>query len=84
MAELPCPDGCEANEDIPGVRWPSETNGDDSHPYVERCDACQRYDSDDDAADALAEHLEESGKTVTRGEAIAPGTINPTPWIEVG
>lgn len=35
---------------IPGTIAPIATNGDDSHPFVERCDTCQRFETDWEAA----------------------------------
>jgi hypothetical protein len=45
--------GCEC--EIPGILWPW---GDDINAaWVERCDLCKRYESDEEAADALSTHL---------------------------
>lgn len=37
----------------PGVLWPATPDEKDDRPYVMRCDTCERYDSDLDAADAV-------------------------------
>lgn len=47
-------EGC-SDCDLPGVRWPSETNEDNTRFWIERCDTCMRYESDIAAADALVE-----------------------------
>jgi hypothetical protein len=49
---------CDYSTRWPGILWPWGTGGDDSLPYVERCDDCQVYDSDTEAAKALAEQLD--------------------------
>lgn len=49
----PC-DTCE-NSPHPGILWPWMPNGDDSLPWVVRCDDCGLYSDDDEAALALAE-----------------------------
>lgn len=40
---------------VVGVLWPMASNNDDSAPFVERCDDCQAYGDDIQAAEALAE-----------------------------
>jgi hypothetical protein len=47
-----CPDGC-GQSGMPGVRAPCYPDGDTLHEFVERCDACQLYDGDQSAAEAL-------------------------------
>ena len=52
------PDNCEAcrgaeDAPLPGVFYPTMSNGDTSVAWIERCDTCQRYASDEDAAKAL-------------------------------
>jgi len=42
---------------VPGALWPWAPNGDDSLPWVERCDECQVFDSDEAAAQAIAEAI---------------------------
>lgn len=39
---------------VPGALFPMASDGDDSLPYVERCDDCKRFDGDWDAAVAVA------------------------------
>lgn len=40
-----------------GILWPIATDRDRSHDWVERCDECASFDSDDEAAKALGETL---------------------------
>jgi hypothetical protein len=40
-----------------GVLWPWGTDSDRSHDWIERCDECATYESDDAAALALADRL---------------------------
>lgn len=40
-----------------GILWPQGSNSDFSHNWIERCDNCQKYEGDDEAADALAKRL---------------------------
>jgi hypothetical protein len=50
---------CECiSEVVPGAIWPMATNGDDSLMFVERCDACERFSSDDEAAEAVAAQIQ--------------------------
>jgi hypothetical protein len=42
---------------IPGVLWPWQTGGDNSHDWIERCDECATFPTDVHAASALAAHL---------------------------
>lgn len=45
---------CNGHSALVGVRWPNGSDKDHSLPWVERCDMCQAFDSDLDAAVALA------------------------------
>ena len=47
-------EGC-SDSDVRGVYWPTVINHDDSHPWIERCDFCQRFTSDTGAAEHLLE-----------------------------
>lgn len=40
---------------IPGIRFPCDVSGDTSFAWIERCDTCQRFASDSEAADAMVE-----------------------------
>lgn len=42
---------------FPGVRWPASPDGDTTHSYVEKCDYCDRFEDDYDAAAHIAEKL---------------------------
>lgn len=46
---------CDCSKIHPGILWPMRPNGDDSLPWVQRCDECDTYDTDQDAAKALAD-----------------------------
>lgn len=46
---------CDCGDNlVPGALYPWAPGGDDSLPYVERCDTCQRFANDDEAARAIA------------------------------
>jgi hypothetical protein len=46
---------CDCDLDaVPGAIWPIASDGDDSHPWVERCDNCKRFADDVAAAEAVA------------------------------
>jgi hypothetical protein len=75
LPEPPCPydgDGCEG-----GILWPMATNGDSTHDWIERCDECQRFDSDRDAAIALGQKL---GQHIKWGTI--PGVSGKCPYID--
>lgn len=42
---------------FPGIRWPASPDGYSDYSYVDRCDYCERYKSDEAAAKFLAEKL---------------------------
>ena len=52
-----------------GFIWPVASDGDTSHSYVERCDACDRFKSDVDATYWLYDQLRK-----TWGDALILGT----------
>lgn len=43
--------------DFPGIRWPASPDGYQDLSYVDRCDYCKRYESDEDAAKFLSDHF---------------------------
>lgn len=45
---------CDCSNFVLGAIWPMATNGDDSLPWVERCDDCQTFPDDEAAAEAIA------------------------------
>jgi hypothetical protein len=49
-------EGCE-HTDFPGIRWPASPDGCDDLSYVEKCDECATYESDEAAAEHLAQHF---------------------------
>lgn len=40
-----------------GIRWPGSPDGSTDRSYVDRCDSCEIYSSDEEAAKALASHF---------------------------
>lgn len=52
--------GCEGCQHCTyaGIRWPASPDGFTDLSYVDRCDHCEIYDSDEAAAKALAKHLD--------------------------
>jgi hypothetical protein len=74
-------EGCEGCI-FPGIRWPTATDCDTSRSWVERCDACGRYDTDFDAADAVYAHYLDAGDNLVRGQAMVAGGLSP--YVEVG
>lgn len=77
-------DGCAGHEaGPPGVRWPTAANGDDSRSWVERCDTCNRYTTDEEAAQAVREQYSE-GDLTAFGSARPAGSSSLTPFVEVG
>lgn len=75
-------EGCEGGA-IPGVRWPSTVNGDDTHSWVERCDSCEQYDSDFDAQKAVLAFYEGADAVEQYGAAKPHGSQTLTPYVEV-
>lgn len=76
MALTTC-EGCEGHPGaIPGVRFPTAANSDPSHPWIERCDHCEEFESDADAADALVK----AGRIVGWRYALPVGSTAPTPY----
>lgn len=65
-----------------GYVWPMNSNMRDDHYYVERCDACERFDSDQAAADFIAARLHELGLTFDQGAADIGTPGIPQPYIE--
>lgn len=63
-----------------GYIWPMASDGDDSHHFVERCDLCLRFSSDEAAADYIVAQLTKEGYAFERGHK----DINdyPQPYIE--
>ena len=71
--------GCDGHV-IGGVRWPTATNGDDSHQWVERCDTCQQYATDEQAAQRVVEFYD--GVPMMIGEDIPRGLASKYVWVE--
>ena len=69
-------EGC-CGHTIPGVRWPTSPSGYADHEYVERCDTCRRYGSDEEAQARVREIYEGTGAT------ISTGTTDGFLWVDV-
>lgn len=77
-------EGCSGHAGPPGVRWPTAPNGDGSRQWVERCDTCERYDSDETAASAVLGIYRGTGAAAHLGHARPAGLDAETPYVEVG
>jgi hypothetical protein len=66
---------CEPSAIVPGVLYPQ--GPDNTRRWVERCDTCARFDSDDDAAVALAQQI--GGKLAW---VVPAGLSSPHPYID--
>jgi hypothetical protein len=75
-------EGCEGHV-FPGVRWPTTVNADSSREWVERCDRCDRYESDGDAAQAVR-HSYPTDAVSAWGEARPHGSMRLQPYVEIG
>lgn len=71
-------DGCEGHA-FPGIRWPTAPNSDTSRKWVERCDACERFDSDESAAEWLVENY--GPENARLGFAAVVGLEGPRPYV---
>lgn len=75
-------EGCDGHV-FPGIRWPTIVGNDGSRDWVERCDRCERYDSDDAAAQALRDIYPEDAVT-EYGSARPVGSECLHPFVKVG
>jgi hypothetical protein len=76
-ASLPKRCACCLKSQVPGTLYPWVSNGDDTHAWVERCAECAVYDSNEAAAQAVAEAL---GLSVRF--AIPLGSDSHSPYVE--
>lgn len=76
-------EGCEHCV-FPGVRWPTTINSDTSHEWVERCDTCERFESDEAARDWLVETYgpETIASDFTVGDAKVVGLEGLRPYLD--
>jgi hypothetical protein len=77
---------CEGCEDgiFPGIRWPSATNGDTNHEWIERCDSCERYPDDFAAAEVVLQEYRENGSDYEYDdETIPTGCTSPQPYLDL-
>lgn len=75
-------EGC-VNNIIPGVRWPTYSNGDDSHSWVERCDTCERCETDDEAQECILEWYDGAQAEMTVGHATPAGSTRRQPFVDI-
>jgi hypothetical protein len=75
-------EGCRGHP-IPGVRWPTRASGDSSHQWVERCDTCCRFPSDEAAAARVIEDCEDLRAVFAHGHARPAGSRLPGPYVDV-
>lgn len=76
-------EGCEGHM-YPGVRWPTASNDDNTRSWVERCDVCERFETDEDAKARVLEMYEGSGAKIVHGVAFPVGSSQEQPYVEVG
>lgn len=75
-------EGCEGHV-FPGIRWPTIVGDDGSREWVERCDRCERYESDAAAAAALLDFYP-ADAVDEHGEARPVGSADLHPFVKVG
>jgi hypothetical protein len=76
---------CNAGSKVPGALWPIASDGDDSHMFVERCDECERYELDEDAALAVRQYCEREGIEYSAGAAYLHSDMSgryPQPYVD--
>ena len=77
--QITVPELCETCTDARGWIWPTATNGLTDHSYVERCDACERFADDLEAARFVSKKLGVEFKTVDLDFGSGP---YPRPYID--
>jgi hypothetical protein len=77
---------CDCSADHPGILWPWGSDGEfpPALPYVERCNDCQRYPSDDAAVSALCAKLLAVGLCPVIGEHVERAVDDYTEWVRLG
>lgn len=75
-------DLCDGCVDGKGYIWPIASNGDTSHAWVERCDSCERFDSDEEAAEYIRKRLWIMGATAEAGSAVPAGVSSTHFYID--
>lgn len=77
-------EGCEGCT-IPGVRWPTATNSDDSHDWIERCDTCELYGTDEDAYQRVLDEYgpETIASDFEHGYAKVAGVSGTCPYVDM-
>lgn len=81
--ELPSSMGlCDTCGDARGYLWPHATNDRTDHSYVERCDGCQRFESDTEAAVFVAKRLADMHVDAVYSAADV-GLSTPQPYVDL-
>jgi hypothetical protein len=75
-------EGCQGHV-FPGVRWPTEANGDTKHDWVERCDICQRFPTDAAAAAHVAEFYKDARAPLASDTGKPFGSDHRTPFVDL-
>jgi hypothetical protein len=75
-------EGCQGHV-FPGVRWPTETNGDTKHDLVERCDICQRFPDAAAAAAHVAAFYKDAGAALASGTGKPFGCEHRSPFVDL-
>lgn len=73
---------CETCGTGQGFIWPIASDSMDDHYYIERCDNCDRFESDEEAADFVAAKLSSLGFKFNRSEVFKDGKPASFPYIE--
>jgi len=73
---------CDGCVDGAGYIWPIASNGNQDHDWVERCDSCERFESDLDAAYYIVQRLRAMGALFDCGVAPIPGVSGVQHWID--
>jgi hypothetical protein len=75
---------CETCGDGRGWLWPTSSDDNSDHQWVERCDACDRFDTDEAACDFLVKRIRamEGMDNLVRGSAYIPSIGRNAPYID--
>lgn len=69
-------EGCDGHV-FEGIRWPTSCNDDSTREWVERCDRCERYESDEAAALALREIYGENVAEFGEAKPVGLNSLHP-------
>lgn len=73
---------CESCEGACGYRWPTATDCNTDHDWVERCDACDRFEDDNEAHAFLTARLQDMGYEYDTGYAHIRSIGRKAPYID--